>query len=488
MALGQTPIDQVVLPTKSRDELPAVLAGLQWIYKTPELNEAIFELLEERIVGDKKDTGRPGMDLWHILVLGVVRLARDCDYDSLEHTANFDSLVRQIMGVATGWGAENEASFHHKTLSENVCHIDPEMLEQINVLVAQHGQPLLGQKKNETQRLRVKTDSYVLETNVHYPTDCNLLWDAARKSIELSARLCEVLGMEGWRKSRHWKKRVKGALRRCDKAAYRGGAGKSEALEKATVTYLDVARQVEGKTAESIGRIGRQALSACRMIELSQLIYFHEMLQKHIDLVERRLLKKEVIAHEEKVFSLFEPHTELIKKGKMMPPVELGHRLLVSSEQHGLIIDYKIMEAGAGEPGELEPLVDRLESGFGQGAIESLSMDQGFSNMALRQRLEERIGLVIMPKKGRRSAASRERENAPEWIAMKNRHAAVESDINALEQCGLNRCPDKGLRGYERYAGLGVLAYNLHKIGKALLAAKTPQPAKRAPAVRRRAA
>jgi IS5 family transposase len=147
IALGQTPIDQVVLPTKSRDELPAVLAGLQWIYQTPELNEAIFELLEEKIVGDKKDTGRPGMDLWHILVLGVVRLARDCDYDSLEHTANFDSLVRQIMGVTTGWGAENEASFHHKTLSENVCHIDPKLLEQINVLVTRHGQPLLGQKK-----------------------------------------------------------------------------------------------------------------------------------------------------------------------------------------------------------------------------------------------------------------------------------------------------------------------------------------------------
>jgi IS5 family transposase len=328
----------------------------------------------------------------------------------------------------------------------------------------------------------------VLETNVHYPTDCNLLWDAARKSIELSVRLCEALGLDGWRKSRHWRKRVKSALRRCDKAAYRGGAGKSEALEKATVTYLDVTRQVEGKTAESLGCIGRRALSILQTAQYSQLVYFHGMLVKHIDLVERRLLKKEVIAHEEKIFSLFEPHTELIKKGKMMPPVEFGHRLLVSSEQHGLIIDYKIMEAGVGEPGELEPLMDRLESRFGEGAIESLSVDQGFSNMALRQRLEERIDLVIMPKKGRRSAASRERENAPEWIELKNRHAAVESDINALEQCGLNRCPDKGLRGYRRYAGLGVLAYNLHKIGKALLAAQAPEPAKRPTGVRRRAA
>lgn len=146
IVLGQTPIEKVVLPTKSRDELPAVLAGLQWIYRTPQLNEAVFRLLEERIIGDKKPTGRPGMDLWHILVLGVVRLARGCDYDQLEHTANFDSLVRQIMGIATGLGAQSEPLFHHKTLSGNVCHIDEELLEKINVLVVEHGQPLLVKK------------------------------------------------------------------------------------------------------------------------------------------------------------------------------------------------------------------------------------------------------------------------------------------------------------------------------------------------------
>lgn len=326
---------------------------------------------------------------------------------------------------------------------------------------------------------------------MHYPTDCNLLWDAARKSIELSKGLCEALGLGGWRKANYWKKRVKGALRHLDKTAYRGGADKTEALEKATAIYLQLARQVEERTAASLVRIEKRSLSAAQMVRLTQLIYFQGMLRKHVDLVDRRLLKKEVIAHEEKIFSLFEPHTELIKKGKMMPPVEFGHRLLVTSEQHGLIIDYKIMEAGVGEPAELEPLMDRLELRFGRGAIESLSVDQGFSDMALRERLEQRLGpgaRVIMPKKGRPSAVSQERESAPEWIELKNRHAAVESDINALEQCGLNRCPDRGLRGYRRYTGLGVLAYNLHKIGKALLSAQPSRPPKRPPGVHRKAA
>ena len=85
LALGKIPIERVVIPLRSRDELPPVLAGLQWIFVTPEVNGRIFELLEKKVVGWKKTTGRPGLDLWHILVLGIVRLALDCDYDRLEY-------------------------------------------------------------------------------------------------------------------------------------------------------------------------------------------------------------------------------------------------------------------------------------------------------------------------------------------------------------------------------------------------------------------
>ena len=99
LTLGQTPIEKVQLPLKSRDELPPILAGLKWIFLTPEINAQIFALLETKLVAGKKATGRPGVDLWQILVLGVVRLGLDCDYDRLEHLANYDSLLRQILGV-----------------------------------------------------------------------------------------------------------------------------------------------------------------------------------------------------------------------------------------------------------------------------------------------------------------------------------------------------------------------------------------------------
>ena len=166
--------------------------------------------------------------------------------------------------------------------------------------------------------------------------------------------------------------------------------------------------------------------------------------------------------------SLFEPHTDLIKKGKSQPAEEFGRRLLVSTQQDGLILDYKIMGSGS-ETAEVVPLADRLLSNYGEGNLKGISFDKGFSSQQDRELLELYIPEVVLPKKGRRSQADLQRERAPIWRKRKNAHSAVESDINCLEHHGLDRCPDKGFAGYKRYVGLGVLAYNLHKIGARIL-------------------
>ena len=485
LELGQPAIETVVLPKRSRDELPPLLKGLQWIFITPELNEAIFELLENAVVAGKQSTtGRPGMDLWHILVLGIVRLGLNCDYDRLEHIANYDTLVRQIMGLPA-FGSQ--VTFHHKTISDNVCHLDEKLLEKINALVARHGLEHFKKngKDNPAARLEVKADSYVLETNVHYPTDLNLLWDAARKSIEILASLYEQLGLQGWRKKAYWKRQLKQAMRACAKINHSGGANKAERLEAAVKDYLEAAYALEAKVYECVEKLQSKEviLSITESLRLTSALYFHDHLIGHIDLIERRLLKGERIPHEEKIFSLFEPHTDLIKKGKSNPPVEFGRRLLMSTQQDGLILDYKIMGSGS-ETAEVVPLADRLLNRYGEGNLKSISFDKGFSSQQDRELLELYIPEVILPKKGRRSQCDLQRESAPLWRKRRNAHSAVESDINSLEHHGLDRCPDKGFAGYKRYVGLGVLAYNLHKIGARILgnqaAADPPQRRKAA--------
>ena len=146
LGLGQVAIEDVKLPLNSRDELPPLLVGLQWIFKTPELNSEIFTLLEKVILdGKKSHTGRPGMDLWHVLVLGVIRLGLNCDYDRLEHIANYDLLVRKIMGLSD-FCENDQDHFNHKTISDNVCHLDADVLDRINLLVSKHGLKQLKKK------------------------------------------------------------------------------------------------------------------------------------------------------------------------------------------------------------------------------------------------------------------------------------------------------------------------------------------------------
>jgi transposase, IS5 family len=167
-----------------------------------------------------------------------------------------------------------------------------------------------------------------------------------------------------------------------------------------------------------------------------------------------------------RIFSLFESHTQFIKKGKLFPPVELGHKVVIATDQHGLILDYQMMEQ-PNDSEEAVPMADRLLARFQR--VQSLSFDKGFSRQEDRELLELYIPEVIMPKRGKRNGGDEAREKKRRFQVLRRKHNAVESDINGLEHHGLNRCPDKGLSGYKRYLGFGVLAYNLHKIGEQIL-------------------
>jgi IS5 family transposase len=472
LALGQTPIERVQIPLKSRDELPPILAGLQWIFQTAEINEQVFTLLESKVVAGKKATGRPGLDLWQILVLGVVRLGLDCDYDRLEDLANHHTLLRQILGVAPVPGA-HEKPFHHKTLSENVCHLDEEVLAQINALIAQAGRGVF-KKKEGSEPIRAKTDSYVLETNVHFPTDVNLLWDGQRKCLDLIVRIMSGHGLPGWRKAQAWRRKLKKQMVSLTRLASGGGPNKEQRRRAAAQEYVQDSYRLEQKLFEAVASLPAPQ-SVAEIVQRSALDYFHGLFIKQLDLVERRWLREEKIPHAEKIFSLFEPHTEFIKKGKLFPPVELGHKLLLTTDQHELILDYRVMDQQPNERDESIGVADRLIARYGTGNILSLSFDKGFTREEDRQLLELYIPQVIMPKRGRRNEREQEREQQRSFQALRRRHQAIESDINSLEHHGLNRCLDKGLPGYKRYVGLGVLAYNLHQIGKQLLEKKRGQ-------------
>ena len=468
-----TPIEKIRLPIKSRDEMPPLLAGLQWVWMHPTLKAEIFALLEAKILAGKQATGRTGMDLWQILVLGVVRLGLDADWDRMEYVANYDSLVRQMLGVpAAPWG-EADKRFGHQTLRDNVALLDDELLRQINAAIAAAGREVFTKKGGApVAALAVKVDSYVLESDVHFPTDLNLLWDAGRKCVDLIEEV-RAAGHDvpGWRKAKAWRRQLKTCERVATQIVYRGGPNKEARVKQVVREYLAVGRALEVKVRASLMELCDQPVNLAAWEDLE---YFQRMLDKHLGLVARRLLNEETIPAHEKVFSLFEPHTEWIQKGKQRPNVELGHKLLLATDQQQLIQDYAVSMNEA-EVEQSIPVTDRLLGRYGADSVASLSFDKGFTRTADRELLSLYVPEVVMPKRGKKNAAETERESGKRFVALRHQHSAVESEINSLEHHGLNRCLDVGIKGYQRYVGYGVMSYNLHVIGRKLLARQRPR-------------
>ena len=144
LSLGATPIEQIIFNPKSRDDIPQILRGLQYIWSKTEVRDQVLSVIEEHLSKDVSfETGRPGMDLWMLLVLGCLRVGLNCDYDRLHELANEHKTVRAMLGHG-GWGDEFE--YQLQTLKDNVALLTPEMLDQINTLVVKAGHNLLKKK------------------------------------------------------------------------------------------------------------------------------------------------------------------------------------------------------------------------------------------------------------------------------------------------------------------------------------------------------
>ncbi len=183
------------------------------------------------------------------------------------------------------------------------------------------------------------------------------------------------------------------------------------------------------------------------------------------DQIRRRVLEGETIPHEEKLFSLFEPHTRWIVKGKAGRPVELGVPLTVLEDQHQFILGWHLQWHG-GDVDVGVPLVAACQAQYPE--LRGCSFDRGFHSPANQQQLAAVLEHVALPAKGRGTEASRAREGKASFVARRRRHPGVESAIHALESHGLDRVRTHGRAGFERTVGISILAANLHRLGRLL--------------------
>jgi len=209
------------------------------------------------------------------------------------------------------------------------------------------------------------------------------------------------------------------------------------------------------------------------------------MVDKHIDLVNRRILLGETIPSTEKIYSIFEAHVEWNSKGKVNKAVELGHNVLVATDQYNFMLYAKVYEKEVDKQQTIQ-IGTAIKKEYGQSnELAGISFDRNFYSEPAEKSLNKKFKIVVLPKPGRPSKLELEKSGTLEYKELKRAHSGIEGNINQLEQNGLNICPDKGIIGFKRYVAYGVLSYNLHKLGMLLVveerkAAKKLKKARRA--------
>ena len=467
MTIGEIDISKIKFDIKSRDDIPKILRGLQHVYTNVALRTAVFEVLQSKVAPKvDKTNGRPGMTLWTILVCGVIRLDLNCDYDRLHELVNHHNTLREMLGH----GAFDDVTYHFQTLQDNVRLLTPELLDEINQVVVGAGHVLV--KKKDGEALRGRCDSFVVETDVHYPTDINLLFDAMRKVITLTAQWCDDRGMSDWRQHVYNVNQLKRLMRTAQnkkrsKAKSPEQLAKNEALIIwAHEQYLAACQRYLDKAIQTLQEIQKQpAADVFDLVRKTEIEGFMAHAARQIDQTRRRVIEGEVIPHGEKVFSIFEPHTEWISKGKAGVAVELGVKVCILEDQHQFILHHQVMQHQTDEQVTVE-MVSQAKKRFSE--LNACSFDKGFHSQANQVALKEQLDLVALPRKGKLSKQAQQEEQAPAFIKARRAHSAVESAINGLEVHGLDVCRDHGINGFKRYVALAVVARNIHRIGAIL--------------------
>ena len=278
--------------------------------------------------------------------------------------------------------------------------------------------------------------------------------------------MCGNAGVSNWRQSKYNIKRIKKLFRKAQKLKHSTSknpikkATRAQIIKEAYRTYIEGAQSVLLKIIETIKILQIEDLISEK--ELLEIIKYIKYGEKQIDLIKRRVLQGKKILHKEKVFSIFEEHTEWICKGKAGVQQELGIRVCILEDDIGFILNHKVMRNETDEKITVSFVKETQENFPG---LNTCSFDKGFYNPINKKELLKILDNAILPKKGKLSAKEKEIEYSENFIQARKKHSGIESAINALENHGLDRCPDRGIKGFERYISLAVLARNIQILG-----------------------
>jgi len=458
-----SPIASVQLNLECRDELVPILLGLQHLYTDTTLRRKVVSLIANDLNEDtRRDVGRRGMDDWHVVVLASVRLGCNLDYDKLQDHVENHRALRGIMGIGD-W--QDTDGFTYRRIRDTLCQIKRSTISKINELVVQAGHAIAPEAAT-----RVRADSFVIETNIHYPTESSLILDGVRKFVPLCIELARDLDIEGWRQADHLVKKIKKLKQNIGRVAASKSPKKTDVLHSLYSDLLNRACQLLGRADDLVKAAQNVSSSTTVFLKIVAIKQWTELTEQVCDTARRRVLLGESVPNGDKLFSLFETHTQLYRRGKAGQPNQYGRLVLVYEDGAGFISHYHLMDRDAKDQDVVVEQTKIAQRKHG-GKIGTASFDRGFHSDENEVSLNEIVDNVCVLPRHPGQYAQRLKEGTVKFHQTRLHHSGIESAIGAMQRGnGLKRCRDRSELGFERYFGLAILGRNIHTLGKLLLA------------------
>ena len=340
--------------------------------------------------------------------------------------------------------------------------IQPETWKKLNQVLSQR-----GVERGEVSGTKLRLDTTAVETNIHWPTDSSLLWDGYRTLGRLirEARDIDPESVGDRRVHLDRVKRIATTIARKTRA-------KGRKAKDVKSLYEQLIRQVDGIcewAAEIVPGLEQGLRSQrygpidhARMEGLvADLRRFEDLTRRVIGQSTARVMEERSVPNAEKLFSIFEPHTELLKRGKAGKDIEFGHMIQIQQVDGKFITDFEVFAEKPAEPALLRPALSSHEKLFGY-MPDQVTADKGYWSTDHVDEIRADVELVAIPKKGRRTSIEDERELDPLFRLAQAFRAGVEGSISFLKRClGLARCMNKGWEHYKSAVGATIVAHNL---------------------------
>jgi transposase, IS5 family len=429
-----------------------------------EIVAAVYEALARRSP-KSRSRGRLGTPAEVVLRLLVLKHVRNLSYAALEREVRANLVYRDFARV--GGGKMPDA----KTMGRWGVAVGPEVLRQIHdrlVKIAQENGVVAGR--------RMRVDTTVVETNIHYPTDSTLLGDGVRALTRTMKKVTDIVGAVG-SKLRDRSRSVKFRLLEIARTTRAKGQLNRDLLQQRYCRLLETTSRVVGQAKRFSKEIADGVKWSADVLQQIALDGLREELDRMLPLMRRvmRQTRARILGGdthvEDKVLSLFEPATEIIRKGKAGKPNQFGKMIKLQEAENQIIVDYEVYARRPNDCDLLLPAIAAHQAKLGR-IPRLVATDAGFYS-AKNEAAAKAMGVkrVCIPNRSSRNP-ERKREQKKRWFRDGQKwRTGCEGRISVIKRRnGLDRCRYKAESGMQRWVGLGVIADNLINIGRAMSA------------------